>query len=41
MRQHHNKHFPVELSSHLVSIITTEHYSSKKSSERERFLAFS
>ena len=26
MQQHHNEHFPVELSSQLVSIITTEHY---------------
>ena len=26
MPQHHNEHFPVELSSQLVSIITTEHY---------------
>jgi hypothetical protein len=26
MQQHNNEHFPVELSSQLVSIITTEHY---------------
>ncbi len=26
MQQHHNEHFPVELSSQLVSIITTEYY---------------
>ncbi len=26
MQQHNNEYFPVELSSHLVSIITTEHY---------------
>jgi hypothetical protein len=26
MSQHNNEHFPVELSSQLVSIITTEHY---------------
>jgi len=26
MPQHNNEHFPVELSSQLVSIITTEHY---------------
>ena len=26
MQQHNNEHFPVELSSQLISIITTEHY---------------
>src|SRR6266480_907731 len=26
MQQHNNEHFPLELSSQLVSIITTEHY---------------